>query len=85
MANFFANPDVLVVCDDPTLLAQFQEGNKQLEIVQKGLSDYLDSKRGAFARFYFLSNDELLQILSQAKDPTAVQPHLKKCFENVTR
>lgn len=78
-----AAPHVLTFCDDDALLTAWSSANEELERVQKNLADYLETKRAAFARFYFLSNDELISILSQTKDPNAVQPHLRKCFEAI--
>jgi len=37
-----------------------------LEDVQKKLEDYMEMKRVAFPRFYFLSNDELIDILANS-------------------
>ena len=73
MEKMVKNPEVLTVCSDEELLKNLQEANKLLDVVQKGLNDYLETKRLAFPRFYFLSNDELLQILSETKDPLRVQ------------
>jgi dynein heavy chain len=83
MAEAKKNSHVLSLCSTERMLKTFEDSNKLLDIVAKGLNDYLETKRAAFARFYFLSNDELLSILSQTKDPEAVQPHLKKCFEAI--
>lgn len=78
-------PIVQECCANEDLLRKFQQFNKTLDDIQKCLENYLDSKRLAFPRFYFLSNDELLEILSQTRNPHAVQSHLRKCFDNINR
>ena len=80
-----ANPNVIKICKHEGRLESLVEANKILEIVQKELNNYLETKRSAFSRFYFLSNDDLLSILSETKDPTRVQPHLRKVFENMEK
>uniref|UniRef100_A0A667XC84 Dynein axonemal heavy chain 2 n=1 Tax=Myripristis murdjan TaxID=586833 RepID=A0A667XC84_9TELE len=65
------------------LLEKLTEMIIKLEEIQKALDMYLETKRQIFPRFYFLSNDDLLEILGQSRNPDAMQPHLKKCFDNI--
>ena len=55
----------------------------QLERCQKALSDFLEEKRSKMPRFYFIGDDDLLEILGQAQNPAVIQSHLKKLFQGV--
>lgn len=69
----------------PFLLNQLNKMNDRLETIQRELERYLEMKRHLFPRFYFISNDDMLEILGNAKKPEAVQTHLKKLFDNVNK
>eukprot|EP00210_Caulerpa_lentillifera_P003766 g3598.t1 len=78
-------PNALQAGTTPGWLEIFKQSNQTLEKIQKNLEDYLETKRIAFPRFYFLSNDELLEILAETKNVQAVQPHLGRCFDGIKK
>ena len=43
----------------------------------------LQEKRSAFPRFYFIGDEDLLEILGQATQPEVIQSHLKKLFAGI--
>ncbi|KAK2946340.1 putative Cytoplasmic dynein 2 heavy chain 1 [Blattamonas nauphoetae] len=61
------------------------EMKKELDKCQQALSEFLEEKRDRFPRFYFIGDDDLLEILGQAQNPSVIQAHLKKLFQGIHR
>uniref|UniRef100_A0A4X2JQB9 Dynein axonemal heavy chain 10 n=1 Tax=Vombatus ursinus TaxID=29139 RepID=A0A4X2JQB9_VOMUR len=82
MTETWKDPVIKKCCEAPNRLTDLQNINNGLEKCQKSLNDYLDSKRNAFPRFFFISDDELLSILGSS-DPLCVQEHMIKMYDNI--
>ena len=52
---------------------------------EKALADYMESKRRAFPRFYFVSTADLLDILSNGNNPEKVMIHCSKVFQAIDK
>eukprot|EP00919_Chromeraceae_sp_WS-2016_P005632 GHVR01013171.1.p1 GENE.GHVR01013171.1~~GHVR01013171.1.p1 ORF type:complete len:2258 (+),score=491.25 GHVR01013171.1:121-6894(+) len=75
--------NALRACSKSGMLDQLKWMENSLDTIQKSLEDYLEKKRREFPRFYFISDEDLLEILGQGRNPEEVQKHIKKCFEGI--
>ncbi|XP_069880965.1 dynein axonemal heavy chain 10 isoform X1 [Dipodomys merriami] len=82
MGETLKDPVIKRCCEAPNRLSDLENISDGLEKCQKSLNDYLDSKRNAFPRFFFISDDELLSILGNS-DPLCVQEHMIKMYDNI--
>ncbi|KAH7825191.1 dynein haevy chain 4, outer dynein arm beta [Monocercomonoides exilis] len=76
-------PNAIECCTREGLYKRFQNLQGMLSLCEKSLQIYLETKRRAFPRFYFLSAADLLNILSEGTNPHAVQCHMPKLFDNM--
>ncbi|TPP62234.1 Dynein beta chain ciliary [Fasciola gigantica] len=67
----------------PHLYERFEALQHSLTLCEKALAEYLETKRLAFPRFYFVSPTDLLDILSNGNIPEQVAKHLTKLFDSL--
>ncbi|XP_052708586.1 uncharacterized protein LOC128183562 isoform X10 [Crassostrea angulata] len=83
--TYFEMRGVLQCCtgDEVPKVNLLRNMQQELEICFKSLMEYLDNKRRAFPRFYFVSDPVLLAMLSRPNDLESVRPHLKSIFSAI--
>ncbi|NWV29438.1 DYH17 protein, partial [Origma solitaria] len=85
MADAVKTPNVIECTNKPGLLARLEELQDRLVLCEKALAEYLETKRLAFPRFYFVSSADLLDILSKGTEPLEVSRHLTKLFDSMAK
>lgn len=78
-------PIIMKMVASGPLLEDLSSANEMLDVIKIGVNTYLERKRLIFTRFFFLSNDEMLNMLSEAKNPQKIQPYMNRCFSGIGR
>jgi dynein heavy chain len=72
--------NVLKFCTTENMLKNLEGLEHRLKVCEKALNKFLDDKRCAFPRFYFVSVNDLLDILSNGSSPEKINRHMSKIF-----
>lgn len=78
-------PNVVEATNKEGLVSSLDILQKELVLCEKALAEYLETKRLAFPRFYFVSSSDLLDILSNGNQPEVMVKHLTKLFDSMAR
>ncbi|CAK9799022.1 Dynein beta chain, ciliary [Anthophora plagiata] len=80
-----SNLNIVKATNRPKLLEKLEELQIQLNLCEKALTDYLETKRLIYPRFYFISAADLLDILSNGNNPELVCKHLSKLYDSLAK
>ncbi|CAD7084661.1 unnamed protein product [Hermetia illucens] len=83
MREIYSDNRVLSVLKINNISSIIASLENQLSRCQNTLISYIMGKRNAFPRFYFIGDDDLLEILGQASKPEIIQKHISKLFPGI--
>ncbi|CAK9103509.1 Dynein alpha chain [Durusdinium trenchii] len=72
-------------CCEPSIYRILEKTQQQLLMCEKALNEFMDGKRQAFPRFYFMSSADLLDVLSNGNNPARVVHHFPKFFNAIEK
>ncbi|XP_061172861.1 cytoplasmic dynein 1 heavy chain 1-like isoform X1 [Saccostrea echinata] len=83
MKKVTRSPLVMDVVNIPNVQKQLERLSDLLGKIQKALGEYLERERASFPRFYFVGDEDLLEIIGNSKNVARLQKHFKKMFAGV--
>ncbi|KAJ3124711.1 hypothetical protein HK098_000907 [Nowakowskiella sp. JEL0407] len=83
MQRVSKSPLVIEILRLPDIQKKMEDLTQKLTKIQRALGDYLERERSTFPRFYFVGDEDLLEIIGNSKDITRIQKHFKKMFSGV--
>ncbi|KAJ1982313.1 dynein heavy chain [Dimargaris xerosporica] len=80
MKKVYKSPFVLDVLNIANIQKSLERLADLLHKIQKALGEYLERERSSFPRFYFVGDEDLLEIIGNSKEVGRIQKHFKKMF-----
>ncbi|KAJ3290947.1 hypothetical protein HK104_006430 [Borealophlyctis nickersoniae] len=84
MKKVYKSPFVLDVLHIQGIQKALERLAELLTKIQKALGEYLERQRSSFPRFYFVGDEDLLEIIGNSKDVLRIQKHFKKMFAGIS-
>ncbi|KAG1825562.1 dynein heavy chain protein 1 [Suillus subaureus] len=84
MKKVYKSPFVIDVMNIQGIQKSLERLADLLNKIQKALGEYLERERSSFPRFYFVGDEDLLEIIGNSKDIVRIMKHLKKMFAGIS-
>ena len=84
MKKVYKSPFVVDVMNIPGIQKSLERLADLLNKIQKALGEYLERERASFPRFYFVGDEDLLEIIGNSKEILRIMKHLKKMFAGIS-
>ncbi|KAI9876759.1 MAG: Dynein heavy chain, cytoplasmic, partial [Pleopsidium flavum] len=84
MKKVYKSPFILDVLNIPNAQKSLERLAELLNKIQKALGEYLERERVSFPRFYFVGDEDLLEIIGNSNDTLRIAKHFKKMFAGLS-